>query len=51
MLSACILAAINFLDILSQTLAPLTRSRRDGDFEVIVCNFGPWTGCSPWIGV
>jgi hypothetical protein len=41
MLSACLLAAINFLDILSQTLAPLTRSRRDGDFEVIVCSFGP----------
>lgn len=40
MLSTCLLAAINFLDILSQTLAPLHRPRGD-NFAGTICTFGP----------
>ena len=40
MLSTCLLAAVNFFDILSQTLEPFTRSRTDDDWT-IGCSFGP----------
>lgn len=40
MLSTCLLAAVNFLDILSQTLTQLA-SRNDGDYWTIGCTFGP----------
>lgn len=41
MLSTCVVAAINFLDILVQTIAESMPSRTADGFVVIHCYFGP----------
>lgn len=41
MLSTCLLAALNFLDIFSQTIARSIPVRTDDGFVLIACYFGP----------